>query len=275
MRAGTASSVLAARLHLVPTPTTMTHPHALPPTSPPRGHAHTQTSAGYIYTLPSKPMPSSEPTVADHFPRRPKQCAKQADAFFACFTTKGEQPPGGVRCACLSGLHACSSRFGLVSWFEACMSASAGRTWWGEHVPPRRTMGCMLSSARPVWYTGTCASAAAADFSLPLSMSTTPPHTYVQDKEAGRRGLAECRKEMAAYDGCMAKFLSGRHKPADEKLLFRVRVFVFDVCSCGWVGVIDCGCVLVYKRRCKRETLVGAWAPGGLRQNPSHTHCTD
>lgn len=38
-----------------------------------------------------------EPRVADHFPRRPKQCVSQADKFFACFSGKGEQPAGGVR----------------------------------------------------------------------------------------------------------------------------------------------------------------------------------
>ena len=40
------------------------------------------------------------------------------------------------------------------------------------------------------------------------------------DKEAGRRGLAECKKEMGAYDACMAKFMKG--KKVDEKL-FRVQ----------------------------------------------------
>lgn len=37
-----------------------------------------------------------EPRVADHFPRRAKQCEKQAERFFACFSAKGEQPEGGV-----------------------------------------------------------------------------------------------------------------------------------------------------------------------------------
>ncbi len=42
------------------------------------------------------------------------------------------------------------------------------------------------------------------------------------DKEAGRRGLAECKKEMGAYDACMAKFMKG--KKVDEKL-FRVKKY--------------------------------------------------
>lgn len=48
-----------------------------------------------------------------------------------------------------------------------------------------------------------------------------------QDKEAGRRGLAECRKEMAAYDSCMQKFLA---KNPGKQALFRVRVWPPWVC---------------------------------------------
>lgn len=46
------------------------------------------------FTMSTAP---GEPRVADHFPRRPKQCASQAGKFFACFSSKGEQPEGGVR----------------------------------------------------------------------------------------------------------------------------------------------------------------------------------
>lgn len=53
---------------------------------------------------------------------------------------------------------------------------------------------------------------------------TTPQlHHHTQDKEAGRRGLAECRKEMGAYDACMQKFLA---KNPGKQALFRVRVCV-------------------------------------------------
>jgi hypothetical protein len=41
------------------------------------------------------------------------------------------------------------------------------------------------------------------------------------DKEAGRRGLAECQKEMKAYDGCMAKVVKG--KGGGKDWFFRVQ----------------------------------------------------
>lgn len=78
------------------------------------------------------------PRVADHFPRKPKQCVSQAEKFFACFSTKGDQPEGTA------------------------------------------------------------------------------------DKEAGRRGLAECAREMAAYDTCMTKFFA-KKKGEQEKWFFRVQ----------------------------------------------------
>jgi|EP00624_Nannochloropsis_granulata_P005847 hypothetical protein len=42
------------------------------------------------------------------------------------------------------------------------------------------------------------------------------------DKEAGRRGLAECQKEMKGYDACMSKVLKGKGKEGEEKF-FRVQ----------------------------------------------------
>jgi hypothetical protein len=44
------------------------------------------------------------------------------------------------------------------------------------------------------------------------------------DKEAGRRGLAECQKEMKGYDACMAKVLKGKGKGKEgEEKFFRVQ----------------------------------------------------
>ena len=38
----------------------------------------------------------TELRLADHFPRNPKPCRTVAEKFFACFSEKGLQPPGGV-----------------------------------------------------------------------------------------------------------------------------------------------------------------------------------
>ena len=57
------------------------------------------------------------------------------------------------------------------------------------------------------------------DQSTDPSIHTESTNQPKQDKEAGRRGLAECRKEMAAYDACMQKFLA---KNPSKQALFRV-----------------------------------------------------
>lgn len=45
-------------------------------------------------------MASEKPVqlrLAPHFPFVPKPCAAVAEPFFACFSEKSAQPPGGVR----------------------------------------------------------------------------------------------------------------------------------------------------------------------------------
>lgn len=69
------------------------------------------------------------------------------------------------------------------------------------------------------------------------------PQSRQQDKEAGRRGLAECRKEMAAYDACMQKWLA---KNLGKQALFRVRARV----DWSWVGIGGV-CVRSFQSRCR------------------------
>eukprot|EP00611_Tribonema_gayanum_P019539 TRINITY_DN3402_c0_g1_i1.p1 TRINITY_DN3402_c0_g1~~TRINITY_DN3402_c0_g1_i1.p1 ORF type:complete len:106 (+),score=27.00 TRINITY_DN3402_c0_g1_i1:34-318(+) len=61
---------------------------------------------------------ASELRLADHFPRHPKPCAKPADAFFACFSEKGEQPPEGDKDAGKKALAECEP---LMRKYDACM----------------------------------------------------------------------------------------------------------------------------------------------------------
>lgn len=138
----------------------------------PQAHAHAAT-------MPS-PAPV-EPRVADHFPRKAKQCEKPAERFFACFSAKGDQPAGGVS--------------------RAVVMRARGFTG-GKPVHCMKRQQQHIGCVR-------------------LTTPTPNPHPrHHQDKEAGRRGLAECQKEMAAYDACMQKWLA---KNPGKQALFRVR----------------------------------------------------
>ena len=44
-------------------------------------------------------------------------------------------------------------------------------------------------------------------------------HAAAQDKDAGRRGLAECEKKMRAYDSCVLRVI--KREPKQE--MFRVQ----------------------------------------------------
>lgn len=124
---------------------------------------------------PTARLMANELRLADHFPRNPKACRAVADTFFACFSEKSVQPPGGVSVVSLR-------------WRWQSRPQSAGGT-----ARTRFDIECALFGGCVWVWAG-------------------------QDKEAGRRGLAQCKKEMEAYDACMLKFLK-KNQPE----FFRVR----------------------------------------------------
>jgi hypothetical protein len=62
-----------------------------------------------------------EPKLPPYFPRRPKECARPADAFFACFTEKAVKSDPDDAEAGVRGLQACSKE---LEKYKYCMDNS-------------------------------------------------------------------------------------------------------------------------------------------------------
>ncbi|KAJ1454944.1 hypothetical protein M885DRAFT_520845 [Pelagophyceae sp. CCMP2097] len=65
-------------------------------------------------------MAEAELKLPGYFPQAPKQCEKPAEAFFECFSTKGEQKEGVADPN--AGRRALTECASLLTAYETCMT---------------------------------------------------------------------------------------------------------------------------------------------------------